>query len=78
MPKDWCTEADRLRDVYETVRDGGKITESRFGEDFIKYQSADLERIERDLKYAETMCATGGASTARRRYAGRISARRYR
>lgn len=67
---DWCAKAVALQDIYENVRNGKAISEGRYGEDFMKYQNADLDRIERDLNYAKFKCKqsqSGGKK--KRRYA---------
>ncbi|WP_082734028.1 hypothetical protein [Polycladidibacter hongkongensis] len=75
--KDWCLEAERLRAIYEEVRDGNKITESRFGEDYTRYQNASLSTIRADLNEAEQRCEMRQNKGKRRRYAARLRARRY-
>ncbi len=69
MSKDWCAEVERLEAIYETVRNGEQVTESRFGEDFIKYRNADLNRIEKDLDHAKAMCEIQQGKRKRKRFA---------
>ncbi|SFK99398.1 hypothetical protein SAMN04488518_113117 [Pseudovibrio ascidiaceicola] len=74
MGKDWCAEVEKLQTIYETVRDGEQVTESRFGEDFIKYRNADLNRIEKDRDYARAQCEIQKGKLKRRRFAARVRA----
>ena len=74
MNKDWCSEAEKLEAIYEVVRNGEQVTESRFGEDFIKYRNADLNRIDRDLDHARAQCEIQQGRRKRKRFAARFRA----
>ncbi|MCW4114751.1 hypothetical protein NPA31_007215 [Aurantimonas sp. MSK8Z-1] len=75
---DWCARAAKLRDVEMAMLSGEMVTEARFGTDGVKYATATLQEVKRDLDIALRNCAVArGEAPARTRYALRPVARPY-
>jgi len=68
---DWCAKASALRARYEALRDGIAVSEAGFeGTDRTAFTRPDLDRVERDMREAERLCAEqSGQPVTRRRFA---------
>ena len=71
LVEDPCDRALRLRGLREALITGQAVTETRFGEDMVKFAAADLPALEREIAAADAACAIarGEAPRPRRRFA---------
>ena len=69
-PVDPCVEAADLRRVRRDLITGQAVSETRFGEDMVKFTRADLGRLDTLIAEADAQCAIQrGEKPKRRRYA---------
>ena len=52
-----CDRAERLRGIREALITGVAVTETRFGEDAVKFAKADMVALNREIAAAEAACA---------------------
>lgn len=52
-----CAEAERLRSLYTAIVSGDGVQVARFGEDEIRYYSADKAELRRLIGHHEALCA---------------------
>lgn len=57
MSVDHCAEALRLRGLLTAIVSGDSVQVARFGEDEIRYYSADTAELRRLIAYHEALCA---------------------
>ncbi len=72
QPENPCDRLARLLAVREALITGQAVTETRFGEDMVKFTPANLTELDRAIAAAGTACAIARGETApapRRRYA---------
>ncbi|MGQ3671794.1 hypothetical protein ACT6QG_05295 [Xanthobacter sp. TB0136] len=72
---DWCQRAKDLREIEFARVSGQQVAESRFGQDMVKFVSANAEDLAAAIRYAEDQCAK--ASGKRSRFAMAARARPY-
>lgn len=69
-PVDHCAEAADLRRIKKELITGRAVSETRFGEDFIRYTKADLGRLDALIAEADRLCSIDtGSNKKRTRYA---------
>lgn len=70
MATDYCVELADLKRVRRGLITGQAVSETRFGEDMVKFTRADMNRLDQLIAEAETQCTIqSGGKPKRRRYA---------
>ena len=69
---DHCAKASELNEVLETIVKGEQVTEARFGEDFTRFNSANVSELKRLIAYHDRQCAIANGVKPQRRFAKRM------
>lgn len=72
---DWCARAAALREIEFARVSGEQVSETRFGQDMVRFVSSSAEELAAAIRYADDQCAK--ASGKRSRYALKAQARPY-
>lgn len=73
-----CDRLARLQQVREDLITGKAVSEVAFGEDRVRYNRADMERLDREIAAAAALCcAEQGLPKTRTRYAMGVRVRPY-
>lgn len=65
-----CDRAERLRGIRDALITGDAVTETKFGEDAVKFAKADMAALNREIAAAEAACAASlGERPRRKRFA---------
>lgn len=75
--KDWCQEAIDLRQLRRDIATGQAVSETRFGEDMVKFAKADPAALDRLIAEADRKCDEASGRKTRRRYAIGVRHRPY-
>jgi len=75
--KDWCQEAIDLRQLRRDIAAGQSVSETRFGEDMVKFAKADSAGLDRLIAEADRECDKASGKQTRRRYAVGVRCRPY-
>jgi gpW len=77
-PEDPCLEAQSLRNALRDLAMGNSVTEVSFGEDRVRYSSANIDTLRELLASAERRCLEQQEPSGNRvRYARPVMMRRY-
>lgn len=72
---DWCARAAALREIEFARVSGEQVSETRFGQDLVRFVSSSAGDLAAAIRYAEAMCAKASGNPGR--YALKSRARPY-
>ena len=75
--KNWCQEAIELRQLRRDIATGQAVSETRFGEDLVKFAKADPAKLDQLIAEADRECDAASGKTTRRRFAIGVRHRPY-